>query len=213
MKKIFLVAFLLCSVVTLAQYRWEVSGGPTFSTLNLDGADTSSGTGFYFNAGYGYVTGVRAKTSFVFSLDLMQRKSEVDGINTAQFNPNDPVFRNGGTEFKALQIGFNPKFRFLFNTGKDRFRPFINVGPSFRLNLDVEIEGVPELRSGEDYEQLVIGGVYGAGFSQMIGEMFDIMAEFGVMNDFTDNLVDVESKFFDVYARVGVRFRIYDARR
>ena len=50
MKKIFLVAFLLCSVMTFAQYRWEVSGGPTFSTLNLDGADTSSGTGFYFNA-------------------------------------------------------------------------------------------------------------------------------------------------------------------
>lgn len=202
MKKIFLVAFLLCSVVTFAQYRWEVSGGPTFSTLNLDGADTSSGTGFYFNAGYGYVTGVRAKTSFVFSLDFLQRKSEIES----------GIVGVPSLEFKATQVGFNPKFRFLFNSGKDRFRPFINVGPTFRLNLKVEA-GDEELESGEEYEQLVIGGVYGVGFSQMIGEMFDIMAEFGVMNDFTDNLVDVESKFFDVYARVGVRFRIYDARR
>ena len=203
MKKIFLVAFLLCSVVTFAQYRWEVSGGPTFSTLNLDGADTSSGTGFYFNAGYGYVTGVRAKTSFVFSLDLLNRKSELDGFG----------------EFEALQVGFNPKFRFLFNSGKDRFRPFVNVGPSFRLNLNFKVLG-EELES-DTYEKLVIGGVYGAGFSQMIGEMFDIMAEFGVMNDFTDNFIkdkinpnlSAKSKFFDVYARVGVRFRIYDARR
>lgn len=212
MKKTFLLAFFLCSTAIIAQYRWEVSGGPTFSTLNLDGADTSSDTGFYFNAGYGYVTGVRAKTSFVFSIDFLQRKSDIEGISRAEFEINDDFLNNGEFEFKATQIGFNPKFRYLFNSGKDRFRPFINVGPTFRLNLKVELGDV-ELESSEEYEQLVIGGVYGAGFSQMIGEMFDIMAEVGVMNDFTDNLVNVDSKFFDVYARVGVRFRIYDARR
>ncbi|RZS93662.1 outer membrane beta-barrel protein [Aquimarina brevivitae] len=202
MKKIILAAIVLLSAVSYGQYRWEVSGGPTFSNLSIEGQETNSSTGFYFNAGYGYVTGVRAKTSFVFSIDLLQRKSEIESGAVSV-----PSF-----EYKALQVGFNPKFRYLFNSGKDRFRPFINVGPSFRLNLDVEYAG-QELEAGEEYEQLVIGGVYGIGFSQMIGEMFDIMAEVGAMNDFTDNLIDVDSKFFDIYARVGVRFRIYDARR
>ncbi|MFD2562587.1 hypothetical protein [Aquimarina rubra] len=204
MKK--LIFFILLTVISFSsygQYRWEVSGGPTFSKLNFENVDSEIGTGFYFNAGYGYLMGVRAKTSFVFSLDLVQRSSEVEGFG----------------EFKALQVGFNPKFRYLFGRGKDRFRAFVNVGPSFRLNTKFEVLGV-ELES-EAYEQLVIGGVYGAGFSQMIGEMFDIFFEAGVMNDFTNNLSDDvlvaqftdKSKFFDIYARVGVRFRIYDARR
>ncbi|WP_299896036.1 outer membrane beta-barrel protein [uncultured Aquimarina sp.] len=204
MKKILLFTlFMALTATSFGQYRWEVSGGPTFSKLNLDNLDTEVGTGFYLNAGYGYLMGVRAKTSFVFSLDLVQRSSEIQGLGDA----------------KTLQVGFNPKFRYLFGRGKDRFRAFVNVGPSFRLNTNFEISGV-ELES-EAYEQLVIGGVYGAGFSQMIGEMFDIFFEAGVMNDFTDNLKDDDlqiintggSKFFDFYARVGVRFRIYDARR
>lgn len=200
MKKIvFLIAFFVITTSSYGQYRWEVSGGPTFSKLNLEGIDSSSKVGFYLNAGYGYVMGVRAKTSIIFSLDLLQRTSEIDGIGDA----------------KALQVGFNPKFRYLFNRGKDRFRPFVNVGPTLRINTSFEVAGA-ELES-EDFEKLIIGGVYGAGFSQMIGEMFDVMLEVGVMNDFTDNLIntdgDATSKFFDVYARVGVRFRIYDARR
>ncbi len=204
MKKIvFFILLATISVTSYGQYRWEVSGGPTFSKINLDNLDTEMGTGFYLNAGYGYLMGVRAKTSFVFSLDLVQRSSEIEGLGDA----------------KALQVGFNPKFRYLFGRGKDRFRAFINVGPSFRLNTNFEIGGL-ELDS-DSYEQLVIGGVYGAGFSQMIGEMFDIFFEAGVMNDFTNNLADNgsilvnsdNSKFFDIYARVGVRFRIYDARR
>ena len=85
------------------------------------------------------------------------------------------------------------------------------MGPSARINTNFEIAGV-ELET-EAFEQLVIGGVYGAGFSLMIGEQFDVMFEGGVMNDFIDNLVDQKSKFFDIYARVGVRFRIYDSRR
>jgi len=206
MKKI--VFFILFAAICLnshGQYRWEVSGGPTFSKLNLDNIDSEMGTGFYLNAGYGYLMGVRAKTSFVFSLDLVQRSSEIEGVG----------------DLKALQVGFNPKFRYLFGRGKDRFRAFVNVGPSFRLNTKVEF-GPLELES-DSYEQLVIGGVYGAGFSQMIGEMFDVFFEAGVMNDFTDNLkgrdgtgviFDTDSsKFFDIYARIGVRFRIYDARR
>jgi ABC-type multidrug transport system ATPase subunit len=76
--------------------------------------------------------------------------------------------------------------------------------------LRVGIEGAAP---DDAYEKLIIGGVYGAGFSQMIGEMFDVMVEVGVMNDFIDNITDTNSKFFDIYARVGVRFRIYDARR
>lgn len=198
------------TATSFGQYRWEVSGGPTFSTLNMENFETSTGTGFYISAGYGYLMGVRAKTSFVFSLDLVQRSSEVEGLGDA----------------KALQVGFNPKFRYLFGRGKDRFRAFVNVGPSFRLNTNFEV-GELELDSNS-YEQLVIGGVYGAGFSQMIGEMFDIFFEAGVMNDFTDNLKGRDdggnndgaivfntnsTKFFDIYARVGVRFRIYDARR
>lgn len=210
MKKI--VFFILLATISLSsygQYRWEVSGGPTFSKLNMENFDTSVGTGYYLNAGYGYLMGVRAKTSFVFSLDLVQRASEIENLG----------------DVKALQVGFNPKFRYLFGRGKDRFRAFVNAGPSFRLNTNVEV-GPLELDS-DSYEQLVIGGVYGAGFSQMIGEMFDIFFEAGVMNDFTDNLkgrdtdgnsgaivFDTDSsKFFDIYARIGVRFRIYDARR
>jgi len=210
MKKI--IFFILLATISLSsygQYRWEVSGGPTFSKLNIDNLDSETGTGFYLNAGYGYLMGVRAKTSFVFSLDLVQRSSEIEGIG----------------DVKALQVGFNPKFRYLFGRGKDRFRAFVNAGPTFRLNTSFEIDGM-DLET-EQYEQLVIGGVYGAGFSQMIGEMFDIFFEAGVMNDFTDNLkgrdvdansgaiaFDIDSsKFFDIYARIGVRFRIYDARR
>ncbi|MHA7059088.1 hypothetical protein ACWGOQ_0017815 [Aquimarina sp. M1] len=200
-KLLFFIVLATISITSYGQYRWEVTGGLTNSSLNIENADSNRGTGFYFNAGYGYVMGVRAKTSVVFSVEILQRNSEV--------TPNVPFA--GTADFKALQVGFNPKFRYLFNRGKDRFRPFINVGPSFRLNTNVEFGGV-DLES-DQYEQLVIGGVYGFGFSQMIGEMFDIMLEVGAMNDFTDNLVDVDSKFFDIYARVGVRFRIYDARR
>ncbi|WP_281986625.1 outer membrane beta-barrel protein [Aquimarina aggregata] len=206
MKKIVFFIFLtaLCTS-SYAQYRWEVSAGPTFSSLSLDSPSAVSdgtGTGFYVNAGYGYVTGVRAKTSFVFSLDLLQRNTE---LTSRIVDPETT------SDVKVLQIGLNPKFRYLFGQGKDRFRAFVNVGPSFRVNAKFEIGDV-EL-DDEQFEKIVIGGVYGAGFSQMVGEMFDIMAEVGVMNDFVDNLVDTDSKFFDYYARVGVRFRIYDARR
>ncbi|MEW7293028.1 outer membrane beta-barrel protein [Aquimarina sp. 2304DJ70-9] len=194
-KTLLLIVFVAFSITSYSQYRWEVSGGATFSTLNLDNAETSNGTGFHINAGYGYVMGVRARTSIVFSLELLQRNSEIEGIG----------------DVEVLQAGFNPKFRYLTGEGKDRFRGFINVGPSFRVNTNFEIAGT-ELED-EEYEKLIIGGVYGVGFSQMVGEMFDIMVEAGVMNDFIDNLTDTNSKFFDVYARVGLRFRIYDARR
>lgn len=196
MKKIVLFMFFTAiSIATYGQYRWEVSGGATFSKLDLETSETTAGAGFYVNAGYGYLMGVRARTSIVFSLDLLQRTSEIEGLGDAE----------------TLQVGFNPKFRYLTGDGKDRFRGFINVGPSFRVNTSFKIDG--QKLEDEEYEQLIIGGVYGVGFSQMIGEMFDIMAEVGVMNDFVDNLTNTGSKFFDVYARVGVRFRIYDARR
>ncbi|WP_128755165.1 outer membrane beta-barrel protein [Aquimarina sediminis] len=194
-KTVFFVLFLVISLTSYGQYRWEVSAGGTFSKLNLDNVETTGGAGFFVNAGYGYVMGVRARTSIVFSLDLLQRNSEIEGVGDAE----------------TLQVGFNPKFRYLTGDGKDRFRGFINVGPSFRVNTNFKVAGI-ELED-EAYEKLIIGGVYGVGFSQMVGEMFDIMAEVGVMNDFVDNLTDANSKFFDVYARVGVRFRIYDARR
>ncbi|MBQ4801897.1 outer membrane beta-barrel protein [Aquimarina sp. MMG015] len=200
-KLIFFILLVAISATSFGQYRWEVSGGLTSSSINIENADSNRGTGFYFNAGYGYVMGVRAKTSIVFSIDVLQRNSEIVS-NIPTVLPAD---------LKILQVGFNPKFRYLFGRGKDRFRPFINVGPSFRINTNVELGDI-DLES-DQYEQLVIGGVYGVGFSQMIGEMFDIFFEAGAMNDFTDNLVDIDSKFFDIYARVGVRFRIYDARR
>ncbi len=194
-KIVFLLLFIAFSWTSYGQYRWEVTGGATYSTLNLENAETNGGVGFFFNAGYGYVMGFRAATSIVFSLDLLQRKSEIVGLG----------------DVETLQVGFTPKFRYLMGSGKDRFRGFLNVGPSFRVNTKFEIAG-EELEDG-DFEKLVIGGVYGAGFSHMIGEMFDVMAEVGVMNDFVDNIIDNNSKFFDIYARVGVRFRIYDARR
>ncbi len=219
MKKNILIALIaMFSITSYGQYRWEVSGGITNSSLNLDNVDTNRGTGFYFNAGYGYVMGVRAKTSIVFSVEVLQRNSEIDLSNLSIFIADDIAF-NRNINVKALQVGFSPKFRYLFNSGKARFRPFVNVGPTFRFNANVELGDV-ELET-DSYEQLVIGGVYGVGFSQMIGEMFDIFAEAGVMNDFTNNLKENDdlifdvgnSKFFDIYARVGVRFRIYDARR
>lgn len=201
-KSLFLLAVLIFSFQSYSQYRWELSGGITNSSLSLENAETSRGTGFYVNAGYGYLMGVRSKTSIVFSLEALQRTSEIRDILS------DPEIVS---DFKAFQLGFSPKFRYLFFTGKDRFRPFINVGPTFRLNMNVKIGDV-ELED-DQYEQIIIGGVYGVGFSQMVGEMFDIFFEAGAMNDFVDNLIDTESKFFDIYARVGVRFRIYDARR
>ncbi|GAA4274764.1 outer membrane beta-barrel protein [Aquimarina gracilis] len=198
-KVIFFVLVAVFTTSSYSQYRWEVSAGATFSDLSLDNVETSRGTGFFINAGYGYVMGVRAKTSIVFSLDLLQRNSEIENLG----------------DVKILQAGITPKFRYLFGRGKDRFRAFINVGPSFRVNANVDIADL-EVDS-DDYENVVIGGVYGAGFSQMIGEMFDVMVEVGAMNDFVDNFneefIPGGSKFFDFYARVGVRFRIYDARR
>lgn len=194
-KIILFVSFVVLSLSSYGQYRWELTGGATYSDLKLDNADVTPGTGLSANIGYEYVMGVRAATTFVFSLDAHQRSSEVKGVG----------------KMEALQVGFNPKFRYLTGDGKSRFRGFVNVGPSFRLNTGFKQNGV-KLEDTE-YEQLIIGGVYGIGFSQMIGEMFDIMAEAGVMNDFIDNIVDTNSKFFDIYARIGVRFRIYDSRR
>lgn len=199
-KLIFFALFaLILSTESYAQYRWEVSAGATFSDLSLDNAETNRGTGFFVNAGYGYVMGVRAKTSMVFSLDLLQRNSEIENVG----------------DVEILQVGITPKFRYLFGRGKDRFRAFINVGPSFRVNASVDVADFDV--DSDDYENVIIGGVYGAGFSQMIGEMFDVMLEVGAMNDFVDNFneefISGGSKFFDFYARVGIRFRIYDARR
>ncbi len=210
MKKIiFFILLAILSTTSYAQYRWEVSAGATFSKLELDTPAFEGGSrkaGFFVNAGYGYVMGVRARTSIVFSLDLLQRNSEIIS------KLSDP---ESTQDVSLLQVGITPKFRYLFGAGKDRFRAFINAGPSFRINANVEIDN--EELDSEAYENVVIGGVYGAGFSQMIGEMFDIMVEVGAMNDFVDNFNDEVftggSKFFDFYARVGIRFRIYDARR
>ena len=209
MKKIlFYITIALLTITAEAQYRWEFSGGITNSGLNLENVDTNRGTGYYFNAGYGYISGMRAKTSIVFSLEALQRNSELAEDVVVE---EDIIIAQKGTEYKVTQFGFSPKFRYLFFTGKDRFRPFMNVGPTFRYTSKFEFGG--EELDSEDYEELMIGGVYGVGFSQMIGEVFDIFFEAGAMNDFLDNLKDTKSKFFDVYARVGVRFRIYDARR
>ncbi len=189
---------LLCTAASYGQYRWEVSGGALYSTFNVDSGDTDAGVGFYVNAGYGYLLGNRARTSIVFSLELLQRNSEItSGVLTG--------------DVSVLQVGFSPKFRYLFGENKDKFRAFLNVGPSFRVNTSVEVAGV-DLES-ENFEQVIIGGVYGGGASLGIGEMVDVMAEAGVMNDFVDNLQSGSSKFFDIYLRVGIRFRIYDARR
>lgn len=207
MKKLFFLALILCATFAQAQYRWEFTGGITSSKLNGD-LEGSNGTSVYLNAGYGYVSGIRAKTSVVFSLEYLQRTSEVGG----NLLGNDlPFVDNIATEVKASQIGFLPKFRFLFGSGKDAVRPFVNVGPSLRYTFKMEI-GDLELED-DQYEQLMIGGVYGAGVAFAVGEMMDIIAEAGAMNDFLDNLDNVDSKFFDIYARVGVRFRIYDPRR
>ncbi|TYP74985.1 outer membrane beta-barrel protein [Aquimarina intermedia] len=215
MKKNFLficLAFVLSG--SYAQYRWEVSGGATFSKLNLDNVDTNRGIGFYFNAGYGYMLDDRAKTSIIFSLEALQRRSTFADTASENIEINGEPFTvryNEGDEIKAFQIGFSPKFRVITGQNTDNFRAFFQVGPSFRVNTKVE-NGDKKL-STQDYEQIVLGGVYGAGFSIATGEMFDFMIDVGVMNDFIDNLTDQNSKFFDIYARVGIRYRVYDARR
>ncbi len=203
-KLVFITFFSILSFTSYSQYRWELTGGLTSSKLNLDNVKTEGGTGFFFNAGYGYVMGYRAKTSIVFSLDLLQRKSKIIKDDTGVFSDN--------SEIKALQVGFTPKLRYLFGSGKDKLRGFVQIGPSFRVNTSFEI-GDKKLKSGDQFEQVIIGGVYGGGISYMLGEMFDVMAEAGVMNDFVDNIVKTKSKFFDIYARIGIRIRIYDTRR
>ncbi|WP_378188206.1 hypothetical protein ACE939_07075 [Aquimarina sp. W85] len=215
MRKIILFVCLIFIVsISSAQYRWEVSAGATFSKLNLDNIDTNRGTGFYINAGYGYMLDDRAKTSIVFSLEALQRRSTFaeSGVNSILVNDETlSVSYNEGDSFRALQIGFSPKFRVITGQNTDNFRAFFQVGPSFRVNAKVE-NGDQKL-STRDYEQIVLGGVYGAGFSVATGEMFDFMIDAGIMNDFIDNLTDQSSKFFDIYARVGIRYRVYDARR
>jgi len=210
MKRIlFVVLIILFSFNSYSQFRWEVSGGITSTTLQIDtSGDTGMGYGFYLNTGYGYVTGYQAKTSFVFSLEYLQRNSTLTDLGN----------------IRANQMGFNPKFRFLFNSGDSVFRPYVNVGPTFRVNLSMEV-GSEKLEKNS-YEQMVIGGLYGVGFSLMTGDAFDILAEAGAMNDFTNNLKHelkndpsvvihdgTKSKFFDFYLRIGLRFRMYNRRR
>jgi len=146
--------------------------------------------------------------TILFSLEYLQRNSTLTDLRNIRTN----------------QVGFNPKFRFLFNSGDAAFRPYINIGPTFRVNLSMEVGG--QKLEKHSYEQMVIGGLYGAGFSLMTGDVFDILVEAGAMNDFTNNLKHElkknskvvihegsQSKFFDFYLRVGLRFRMYNRRR
>ena len=77
-KSVFLLLIIFFSLQSYGQYRWELSGGITNSGLSLENTETSRGTGFYVNAGYGYLMGVRSKTSIVFSIEALQRKSKAE---------------------------------------------------------------------------------------------------------------------------------------
>ncbi|MFC5045830.1 outer membrane beta-barrel protein [Aquimarina hainanensis] len=203
MKRIaLLLVLIISSMASYGQYRWEVTGGLLRSKMDHQNVETVFSNGFYLNAGYGYMLDNRARSSIVFSFELLQRNSKITESNTG-------LGVAYGDQFQALQVGFSPKFRYFI--GGEEFRVFANVGPSFRVNTGFEI-GDQKLES-DQYEQIIISGVYGVGASWGIGEMVDVMAEAGITNDFVDNLVDVESKFFDYYARIGIRFRIYDATR
>ncbi len=200
MKKV-LIVFLLIMLPTVGytQYRWEFSAGILNSKLNFETEtnekiNTNAGVGFQLNVGYEYLLDQRAKTSVVFAGEILQRSSDITSGTFA------------GENIKTLQFGFSPKFRVLF--GKD-IRGFVNVGPSFRINTSVRLGG--ERLEANDFEQVIVGGVYGGGVSIAAGEMFDFIAEVGVMNDFVSTVTaSNSSKFFDIYARIGLRFRVYD---
>ncbi|WP_459213123.1 hypothetical protein [Aquimarina rhabdastrellae] len=200
MKKLIIATlFLAFSFSGMAQYRWELTAGIVSSQFNFESEegielDTNRGIGFQLNAAYEYILDQRAKSSIVFSGEVLQRKSEFSEGSLA------------GQEIESFQFGFTPKYRIFF--GK-HVRGFVNVGPSFRINSSLKING--EKIESDNLEQVIIGGVYGGGVSIAMGEMFDIIAEAGVMNDFVNSISDSNSsKFFDIYARVGVRFRVYD---
>ena len=207
MKKVLLfVCVCAFPMMLTAQYRWEVTGGLLFSEFKTDGFEADSDIGYQVNAAYEYLLDERARTGLVFSFEYLQRKSVLI--------PNVPLISNSTIE--SSQFGFSPKFRVYFSK---EIRPYLTVGPSFRINSKLELDGV-EIESGGDAdmmemdsalprkaEGILIGGVYGAGLVVNIGERAFIMAEAGYMNDFTDNLENVDSKFSDIYVRIGFRYR------
>ena len=204
MKKVLLfVCICAFPIVLTAQYRWEVTGGLLFSEFKTDGFEADSDIGYQINAAYEYLLDERARTGLVFSFEYLQRKSVLIS--------DIPVAANSTIE--SSQFGFSPKFRVYFSK---EIRPYLTVGPSFRINSNLELDGV-EIESGNTMEMesaipqkaegILIGGVYGAGLVVNIGERAFVMAEAGYMNDFTDNLENVDSKFSDIYVRIGFRYR------
>ena len=192
-KNLFFIFFGFVGVASYAQFRVELTGGPLFSTINLENAEVESGVGYQINAAYEYLTDERARTSFVFSLEMLQRKSNVVAVGDVLIN--EP--------FEAMQVGFSPKFRMYFSK---EVRPYFTIGPSFRVNTTIKNGGV-KLDKEAISKNIILGGVLGAGVVVNIGERFFVMAEAGAMNDFIDNLKESDSKFFDIYVRVGIRVR------
>ncbi len=192
-KNILGILFVLLTTTAFAQYRWELSGGALFSKINLENAETDYGTGFVLNGSYEYLLDQRARTGFVFALELVQRKSVITAIGQEIVNQ----------DLEAVQFGFAPKFRYYF--GKE-VRPYLTVGPSFRYTSSVKIDG-QKLEDDEVSNEIMLGAMGGAGVVVNIGERFFVMAEAGVMNEFLDLLKERKSTLFDAYLRVGIRYR------
>lgn len=185
--------FVVFTTSGYAQYRWELTGGLLFSKINYENAEVDFGTGYQINGAYEYLLDQRARTGLVFSIELLQRKSRITAIDQVLVNQ----------DIEALQFGFSPKFRYYF--GKE-VRPYLTVGPSFRYTSSVKIDGEKldkELISNE----IMLGAHAGAGVVVNVGERFFLMSEAGVMLDFLDVLKEAKSTFFDLYFRVGIRYR------
>ena len=199
MKKFLLLSLLFLTISATAQFRWELSGGLLFSKINLENSETSFGTGFVINGAYEYLLDQRARTGLIFAIEYVDRKSVISALDD-QLVDIDIDFQ---------QIGFMPKFRYYF--GKE-VRPYVSIGPSFRYTVSGNFDG-EKLENGEDADgialsnEIMLGATGAAGVVINIGERFFFTTELGVAQEFLDVLRDADSKIFDIYARVGIRYR------
>jgi len=192
-KNIFGLLLVLSTLSGYSQYRWELSGGLLFSKIDLENTETEYGTGFVINGAYEYLLDQRARTGLVFAVEMVQRKSTITAVEQILVNQ----------DLEVLQFGFSPKFRYYF--GKE-VRPYLTAGPSFRYTSSVKMDGV-KLEDDSVSNEIMLGASGGAGLVVNIGERFFLMAETGVMNEFLDLFKDQDSKIFDIYFRLGIRYR------
>lgn len=213
MQRITVLLFLLfITHVSFSQHSVEVTAGITYSKFNFesDGRyfyDSSSAGSFYVNLGYEYQFGKKRKFGLVPSVEFLTRSSNLQVFFATFIGGNSRIF-DEDSSLRFMQVGFSPKFRYyLIGEGK-KLRLFLGIGPSVRYNLKATENGI-EIVEFEEYQSIILGGIYNIGFHYPIGKNISMLLETGYMNDFQNsferfyNIVD-KNRFSDYYFRLGI---------